>query len=163
MDTINSLQQLTQTSSNYLQDYIPSVITTTTTTDFIPDVNKLTSTNQLVGDEITNTTDGSSDVVPSLAETALIEAATELKKTDVKFTKKEFSKLTINQIYDNTIKTMIAIINDISELISEKEVMTNTEFRRKLVEIFFMKERRMYVGILLILVSFILYFIDSST
>lgn len=162
MDTINSLQQLTQSTNNYLQDYIPSVITTTTTTDFIPDVNKLTSTNQLVTDEIADKT-AEPDLIPTLAETTLTEAATELQKTDVKFTKKEFSKLTINQIYDNTIKTMIAIINDISDLISEKEIITTTEFRRRLVDIFFMKERRMYVGIVLILVSFILYFIDSST
>jgi hypothetical protein len=90
-------------------------------------------------------------------------AATLEKKTiDLPMTTKEFSKLTIGQIYDNTIKTVVAIINDFSVLVSEKEVITNTEFRRRLLGIFILQERRMYVGVVLIILSFILYFIDSS-
>lgn len=140
MDTAaTSLQEITQAATKYL---VPNVITTNTTTDFVPDIDKLS---------------------PTLAETALSETAAELKKRELKFVDKEFSKLTIQQIYENTIKTTVSIINDISELISEKDLLTNTEFRRKLVDAFLMKERRMYVGILLVVLSFILYFIDSAT
>jgi hypothetical protein len=101
---------------------------------------------------------------PSIASSALMDAAATLEKKtiDIPMTTKEISKLTIGQIYDNTIKTVVAIINDFSELVSEKEVITNTEFRRRLLGMFLLKERRMYVGIMLILLSFILYFIDSS-
>lgn len=156
MNTINSLQEITQTTNNYLKDFIPPIITTTTTQDYVPDMNKLTLSNEINKDEVV-------DTIPTLAETTLTETAANLIKKDIKFTDKEVSELTINQIYNNTIKTSISIINDISELISEKDMLTNTEFRREMVNIFFMKERRMYVGILLILISFILYFIDSST
>lgn len=150
MNTINSLQEIAKST---IGGMIPGVITTNTTTDFVPEMSKLTIPDESTSDEI----------IPTLAKSALTQTATKLKKKDIQFVDKEFSKLTINQIYDNTIKTIVSIINDISELISEKEVLTNTEFRRKLFQIFLLKERRMYVGILLVVFSFILYFIDSST
>ena len=159
MNTINSLQGLTQELGNNMNTLVPSIFTTSTTKDFNPNMDKLTSPTQLVTDEIMDT---EPDMVPTLAETALSETAIGLKKRNIKFTDKEFSNLTINQAYNNTIKTSVSIINDISELISQKEAMTNTEFRRRLVDIFFKKERRIYVGILFIILSFILYFIDSS-
>ena len=160
MDTNNNqgLAELTQLYSNTFKELVPSVFTTTTPYDFVPDMNKLTSQDNLdlVGAEKQTKT--------SIASSALMDAAATLEKKtiDLPMTTKEFSKLTIGQIYDNTIKTVVAIINDFSVLVSEKEVITNTEFRRRLLGIFILQERRMYVGVVLIILSFILYFIDSS-
>jgi hypothetical protein len=160
MDTNNNqgLADLTQLYSNTFKELVPPVFTTTTPSDFVPDMNKLTSQDNLdlVGAEKQTKT--------SIASSALMDAAATLEKKtiDLPMTTKEFSKLTIGQIYDNTIKTVVAIINDFSVLVSEKEVITNTEFRRRLLGIFILQERRMYVGVVLIILSFILYFIDSS-
>ena len=71
--------------------------------------------------------------------------------------------LSLYEIYRKTIQTAIDIINDISDVISNKELISNTEFRRNIFLVFTVKERRIYVGIWLIIFSFILYFIDSAT
>ncbi len=71
-------------------------------------------------------------------------------------------ELSVKELYRRTLQSSIDIINELSETISEKNYISNTTFRRKLFEIFTKPERRLYVGILLILLSFILYFIDSS-
>lgn len=151
------LNQLTQLYDKTLQDLIPPVITTSTTKDFEPDMNKLTSQDNLaLSEEDTK--------APTLTTSAILDTATSLtqKTLNIPMTNKEISELTIGQIYNNTIKTVVAIINDISILLSEKDVLTNAEFRRRLLKIFMLEERRMYVGIVLIILSFILYFIDSS-
>lgn len=152
---MNTVGQTTQTQNN---NNVPSLITTKTAIDFVPMMDKLTSLDQLQTDDINE----NEKILPSLAETVLYQTSINLNKKDVKFVEKEFSELTINEIYNNTLKTFISIINDISDLVSEKEILTNTEFRRKIVDTFLRKERRIYVGILLIILSFILYFIDSS-
>lgn len=72
-------------------------------------------------------------------------------------------KLSLYEIYRKTIQTAIDIINDISDAISNKELISFTEYRRNIFMAFTVKERRIYVGIWLILFSFLLYFIDSST
>lgn len=133
---------------------MPPVITTGTTKDFIPDQKKLTSTESMGGEEM----------IPSLTTSAITETAATLEKKTIgiPMIKKDFANLTMGQVYNNTIKTSVSIMNDFGELISEKDVITNTEFRRRLVHMFLMEDRRMYVGILLIVLSFILYFIDSS-
>ncbi len=151
------LNELTQLYDKTIRDLVPPVITTTTTKDFNPSMDRLTSQDSLsLGKDDKN--------APTLATSAFLDTASSLtrKTLDIPMTNKEISKLTIGQIYDNTIKTVVSIINDLSQLMSEKDVMTNTEFRRRLVKIFLMKERRMYVGIVLIILSFVLYFIDSS-
>lgn len=132
----------------------PPIITTGTTQDFMPDMEKLNSTENIGGGEM----------VPSLATSTITETAATLEKktADIPLVKKDISKLTVEQVYNNTIKTSVGIVNDFGDLISEKEVISNTEFRRRLVRMFLTEERRMYVGILLIVLSFILYFIDSS-
>lgn len=71
-------------------------------------------------------------------------------------------ELSVKEIYRRTLQTIINIINDISELISERTYMSETSFRRKAFMIFTKPERRLYIGIILIFLSFMLYFIDSS-
>jgi hypothetical protein len=70
--------------------------------------------------------------------------------------------LSLKEVYRRTLQTAIDIINDISELITQKKYIGDTTFRRKMFEVFTKPERRLYVGIMLILLSFLLYFIDSS-
>ena len=155
------MNQLTQAYDTSLKDFIPPIITTTTPSDFAPSIKKLISPQSMWLDSASS---GDTQLGPSLATSSLTEAAANLdKKTlSIPMTKKDFSKLTTEQVYNNTIKTVVAITNDFGELISEKEMLSNTEFRRKLLGMFLLEDRRMYVGIVLILLSFIIYFIDTS-
>ena len=71
-------------------------------------------------------------------------------------------ELSVKEIYRRTLQTIIDIINEVSNIISQRIYMSQTEFRRKLFEAFTNSDRRLYVGILLIILSFIVYFIDSA-
>lgn len=73
-----------------------------------------------------------------------------------------WTDLPIKTLYYKSIQTLIDLINDISDIITTSEVDGSVTTRRKLVETFFRKERRVYVGIIFIFLSFILYFIDSA-
>jgi hypothetical protein len=72
-------------------------------------------------------------------------------------------ELSLKEIIVKTIQTAINIINDISDAISNRELISSSEFRRTIFMAFTQSERRIYVGIWLILFSFILYFIDSAS
>lgn len=77
-------------------------------------------------------------------------------------TNKNINQLTINELYQNTIEYMIDIINDISSFLSmNHSVYSNQEYRKILFDIFFSKNRILYTGIVLIFLSFIIYFIDN--
>jgi hypothetical protein len=159
---MNPLTQAYNTSlDKSLKDFVPPIITTTTPSDFAPSIKKLISPQNMW---LSSTSEEDKQLGPSLATSSLTEAAASLDKKTLRIpmTKKEFSKLTTEQVYNNTIKTVVAITNDFGELISEKEMLSNTEFRRKLLGMFLLEDRRMYVGIVLILLSFIIYFIDTS-
>jgi hypothetical protein len=73
-----------------------------------------------------------------------------------------WTKVPVDRLTKKTIDTTIDIINDISTLISNRQQYSNTEYRRQFVDIFFKPERRLYVGFILVFLSFVLYFIDSS-
>jgi len=75
---------------------------------------------------------------------------------------KNWTELPVKTLYVNTIRTLIDIINDIGDIISNNEVDGSVTTRRKLVDAFFRKDRRLYVGLLFIFFSFVLYFIDSA-
>lgn len=70
--------------------------------------------------------------------------------------------LSLRDLTKQSLETAINIIEDISAVISQREQLTNTEIRRQLVHIFFRAERRISVGLWLIFLSFIIYFIDST-
>jgi len=69
-------------------------------------------------------------------------------------------KITIIDIYHNTLQTIIDIINDIINLYETS--YTQFKFKRLLI-IFFNENRMFYIGIILIILSFIIYFIDGAT
>lgn len=77
-------------------------------------------------------------------------------------TDNNISQLTIFELYQNTIQYMIDIINDISSFLSmNPSGYSNQEYRKILFDIFFSKKRILYTGIVLIFISFIIYFIDD--
>lgn len=71
-------------------------------------------------------------------------------------------QLSLHELYRRSIQTAIDIINDVSDVMSNKSTMSNAGFRRRIFAIFADRDRRLYVGFWLIFFSFILYFIDSA-
>jgi len=76
---------------------------------------------------------------------------------------KSIPDYTISDIYNGIIQTIIDVINEMSELMSERKYMSNKEYREKIFSIFLNQKRRYFLGIILIIISFILYFIDGSS
>ena len=72
-------------------------------------------------------------------------------------------ELSLKEIYKRTLQTAIDIINDISNILSMRGNVSKEELRRQLFKTLTLPERRLYVGIWLLLAAFILYFIDSTT
>jgi hypothetical protein len=68
----------------------------------------------------------------------------------------DITELNISDIYKNTIQTIIDIINDISIIINEP-----INIYTKIMTIFFKKDRQFYIGIIFIILSFVIYFIDG--
>ena len=85
------------------------------------------------------------------------------RNKDGQITPDTWIDMSVRDLFQQTIQVTIDIINDLSNTISDRQFMTATEFRRKLFDIFMRVDRRLYVGLLLIFLSFILYFIDSAT
>lgn len=73
-----------------------------------------------------------------------------------------FTRISIKELTNRSLKSAVDIIHDVSTIISEKDALTNTQFRRKLFGTVTAPERRLYVGIWLVFLSFVLYFIDSA-
>lgn len=69
-----------------------------------------------------------------------------------------FYNLSLKEIFNNLIKTIVDIINDLSIYIEEKN---NTI--ENLLNIFTKETRLIYIGILLIIISLMLFFINISS
>ena len=85
--------------------------------------------------------------------------------TDKNLTKKEvdYYNFNIYDLYKNTIQTVIDIINDIVSLLDEKKYIANNVFYEKLYRIFYDNNRLFYIGIILVILSFVIYFIDGAS
>lgn len=84
------------------------------------------------------------------------------KKFDDIKTPKMIYEYTISELYTNTIQTIIDILNDLTALYADRKYINNQVFRERLFNIFLKDERKIYIGIVLVIFSFILYFIDGS-
>jgi len=84
-----------------------------------------------------------------------------LEKEDV-YTPKYIYDYTIIELYNGTIQTVINIINELSLLFSDRKYLSSKEYRIKLFSILFQDDRKIFVGIILIMLSFVLYFIDGA-
>jgi hypothetical protein len=70
--------------------------------------------------------------------------------------------LSIGKIYENTIQTIIDIINEIVYLIDNSNYYKN-DFYNHYINIFIKNDRLFYIGIILIILSFVIYFIDGAS
>lgn len=74
----------------------------------------------------------------------------------------KITDLSIKEVVQRSVQTSIDVIEDVSDIISNRDYMTAVELRRNVFLAFTKKERRVYIGIWCIFLSFILYFIDSA-
>lgn len=74
---------------------------------------------------------------------------------------KPIYEFTVNELYKNTLQTIIDIINDIIELVANRKNIGEKVFRKELLECFTKDNRKIYTGIILIFLAFILYFLDG--
>jgi hypothetical protein len=63
--------------------------------------------------------------------------------------------LSVGKIYENTIQTIIDIINEIVY------ISDNKNFYYQIINIVNKNDRLFYIGIILIILSFVIYFIDG--
>ena len=108
------------------------------------------------------------DEYKKIIENTIETKFNELLETIPKFINKEerkdtddFFNISILDIYRNTIQTIIDIINEITHLLDITKNYDN--IFRKILRIFFKNERMFYIGIILIILSFIIYFIDGAS
>jgi len=69
----------------------------------------------------------------------------------------DITKLNIGDIYKNTLQTIIDIINDLTFLFNDD----NFKNFNQIIEIIFKNDRMFYIGIIFIVLSFVIYFIDG--
>jgi hypothetical protein len=74
---------------------------------------------------------------------------------------KPIYNLTIKELYKNTLQSLIDIINDIIEAYNKKDYVNTNNYIFILINIFTKDNRKIYVGIMIVILSFIMYFIDS--
>ena len=75
---------------------------------------------------------------------------------------KNYYNYTLNDIYKGTLQTTIDIIDDITALFADKNFISTQIFRERLFNIFFNNDRKLFIGIILIFLSLIIYFIDGT-
>jgi hypothetical protein len=74
---------------------------------------------------------------------------------------KPIYNLTIKELYKNTLQTLIDIITDIVDVYSKKDYVNSNNYIYILLSIFTKDDRKIYVGIMLVVLSFIVYFVDG--
>ena len=73
----------------------------------------------------------------------------------------DITELKIGDIYKNTIQTIIDIINDIIIYMNNTSPNKTKSIFNDLFNIFFSNDRMFYIGVILIILSFVIYFIDG--
>ena len=63
--------------------------------------------------------------------------------------------LSVGKLYENTIQTIIDIINEVVY------ITDNKNFYQQIINIVNKNDRLFYIGIILIILSFVIYFIDG--
>ena len=69
----------------------------------------------------------------------------------------DITELNISNIYKNTIQTIIDIINEVMIILDNND----KNLYENLLNVFYKKERQFYIGIIFIVLSFVIYFIDG--
>lgn len=76
---------------------------------------------------------------------------------------KRIYDMTVSEIYKNTLQTAIDIINEVGEMYMNKDYVDSTNYMTVLMNILLKDNRKIYLGIMLIGLSFIIYFIDGAS
>lgn len=74
-----------------------------------------------------------------------------------------YHNLTILQLYKNTLSTIIDIINDITEAYGKYDYLDTNNYIYIIIGILMKEDRKLYVGIVFVFLSFIIYFIDGAS
>lgn len=74
-----------------------------------------------------------------------------------------YHNLTILQLYKNTLSTLIDIINDITEAYDKYDYLDTNNYIYIIIGILMKDGRKLYVGIIFVFLSFIIYFIDGAS
>jgi hypothetical protein len=75
----------------------------------------------------------------------------------------EFHNMTMRELYKNTLQTTIDIINDITEAYNKYDYVDINNYIYIIIDILTKEDRKLYVGIIFIFLSFIIYFIDGAS
>jgi len=70
--------------------------------------------------------------------------------------------LSIGKLYKNSIQTVIDIINEIVYLIDNNNYY-KSDYYNQYIKILTKNDRLFYIGIILIILSFVIYFIDGAS
>ena len=76
---------------------------------------------------------------------------------------KPIYEYTVGEIYKNTLQTSIDILNDLTNYYTNKEYTAEKSYSQIIFDIFLKDNRKVYVGIMLIILSFVIYFIDGAS
>jgi hypothetical protein len=76
---------------------------------------------------------------------------------------KPIYEYTIIELYKNTLQTSIDILNDLTNYYNDKQAYKDKTYSQVIFDIFLNDNRKVYVGILLIFLSFVIYFIDGAS
>lgn len=71
--------------------------------------------------------------------------------------------LPLGELRRRTVQTAVDILNDLATLVTEASTLSAAVLRRRAFGIFVAPERRLYVGVWLVVLSFLLYFIDAAS
>jgi hypothetical protein len=70
--------------------------------------------------------------------------------------------MTVGELMRRTLQTAVDILNEMASLVSDSATLSGAALRRRAFAAFTMPERRLFVGVWLVALSFVLYFIDST-
>ena len=76
---------------------------------------------------------------------------------------KPIYEYTVGELYKNTLQSSIDIINDLVDIYGNRNYINTSNFADIFFDIIFKDNRGVYVGIILVIFSFILYFIDGAS
>jgi len=90
----------------------------------------------------------------------LLERIPDILKNEQKRDENDFFNFSVIELYQNTMQTMIDIINDVMRVFDN---YNKDSYLKTLMQIFLNEKRLFYIGIILIILSFVIYFIDGAT
>jgi len=89
----------------------------------------------------------------------LLAKIPDIIKRDKNKDETDFFNFSIIDLYHNTLQTVIDIINDIIRIFD----IGSDNYLKSILIILFNESRMFYIGIILIILSFVIYFIDGAT